>query len=86
MRRSFSGWLRTTSDKECPNDRYEDPKKAFQEIEDDEISLKAENKRLRLSFKNENQIARSDSVFSSIILIGLNDRPIGIILKVIKVC
>ena len=28
-----------------------DPKKAFQEIEDDEISLKAENKRLRLVIK-----------------------------------
>jgi len=51
MRRSFSGWLRITSDKDCLNGMYEDPKKAFQEIEDDEISLKAENKRLRLSFK-----------------------------------
>ena len=28
-----------------------DPKKAFQEIEDDEVSLKAENKRLRLVVK-----------------------------------
>ena len=28
-----------------------DPKKAFQEIEDDEVSLKAENKKLRLVVK-----------------------------------
>ena len=28
-----------------------DPKKAFQEIEDDEVSLKAENRRLRLVVK-----------------------------------
>ena len=45
-------------------------KKAFQEIEDDEISLKAENKRLRLSFIMK--INRSDSVSSGIILIGSN--------------